>query len=1475
VADGAGAVAVVGLGCRLPGGIGGPEDLWRLLRAGGDVRAAVPQERWAAYESAGPEFAAVLAGTTRWGGFLDDVAGFDAAFFGISPREAAVMDPQQRVLLEVTWEALERAGLPPRRLAGGRAGVFVGVWSDDYGRRLLEDLPRIEAWTGIGTTMGGVAARISHALDLRGPSLAVDTACSSSLVAVHLACQSLRAGECPVALAGGVNLLLSPGMTVALQRAGAIAGDGRCKVFDAEADGYGRSEGCVVLVLERLSDALRDGHPVLAVLRGGAVTQNGRGAGIMAPSAAAQEAAMREACASAGVAPGSVDYVEIHGTGTRLGDVAEAAATGAVFGAGRPGGRPCLVGSVKSKLGHLEAASGVAGLLEVVLALGHGEIPPTAAPVTPAPGVPVRELGLRLVTEPTPWPATGEPRRAGVSSFGFGGTNAHVVVEEPPAAAAVTGAREGWHLVAVSGASEEGLRGNVGRLLGWLGESEAGVGDVAWTLGRRRTHLEHRVSVVAREREELERGLESWLGGEAGWWVSEGRAAKGGGGLVWVFSGQGSQWTGMGRELWEEEGVFRAVVKELEGVYEEELGVSLRRGLCTEELEGAGADVVQPLIYAMQVGLAAVLRIWGVRPSAVMGHSMGEISAAVVGGALSREEGARLVCRRSRLLGRVVGRGGMAMVGVGAEEAERRLEGSGLEVAVSGSGTSTVVTGGVEELEAAMGEWEREGLEVRRVASDVAFHSGQMEGLMEELAGAVELRPGELEVGFYGTVLEDARARPGFDGGYWAENLRRRVRLGEAARAAVADGNVSYLEVSPHPVVARVLEEVLEEAGASGRVGWTLRRGRSAMRSLLGQVGALHCAGREVDWERLEPAGRLVSVPTTAWQHRRHWLEAAPTALLPAPAPVPPVGHALRWRPRPAGGPRTPVGPAPWLLLADRGGVADALATAIRRAGGRCLTVPAGTTPDRLPLAGAGQVVHLGALDRILAHDDPAAAGAARELALDVLGLAGAMAEAGPGRLRLVTRRAQPVGGGPVHPVPAVLWGLGRGLALERPGAWAGLVDLDGDRPEVDARLLLDELTAGGDEDQVAYRDGTRHVARLARAALPAAGAGPTLDAERCHLVAGAGGALAPHVVERLAGLGARHLVLVARRGLRGAAAGTAASLRAAGARVTEVAADVADEAAMRALFARFGADLPRLGGVYHLAMAGGYVELAGMGAGDLADSFRPKVDGGALLHRLSLDHDVQRFVLFSSTTALLGARGLAHYGAANAFLDALAHARAGAGLPALVVNWGAWASGFAEAEYRDLMERSGMRPLDDGTALGVLDGLLAGGSTQHVVADVDWDLLATAYRGRSAARILDELAAPPAAPAEAPLAARLRAVPPAERRRLLLEHVRALVAGVMGFPSAGSLGADQRFFQSGMDSLMSVQVQRRLAGDLGCELPPATVFNYPTAAALADHLLAALPGLAEPPAVAAMAAGEATEDELARRLAERLEALS
>ncbi|ONI70916.1 hypothetical protein ALI144C_51030 [Actinosynnema sp. ALI-1.44] len=825
-------VAVVGIGCRFPGGATGPDDYLSLLGDDRDVIGPVPADRWEVRESDG----------FTVGAFLPDIAGFDAEFFGISPAEAAGMDPQQRLLLEVAWEALEHAALDPDTLRGSKTGVFVGMSSSDYLVAGIERGARVDGYTTTGTPHSTAVGRVSYVLGLRGPCVAVDTACSSSLTAIHLACQSLRSGESNVALAGGVHLIAGAFTGLTLSKWGMLSPTGGCHAFDEAADGFVRGEGCGVVVLKRLSDAQRDGDRILGVVRGSAVNHDGRSNGLTAPSGVAQKEVLASALASARIDPGTVGLIEAHGSGTRLGDPIEFEALDSVYGRGR--GR-CALGAVKSVVGHLEAAAGVAGFIKAVLSVHSGVIPPNQRFTRWNPEIDAGESRLFVPTESVEWPVDG-PRVAGVSAFGFGGTNAHVLVEQPPAHHLVENA-PGAVVVPLSGASAEQVRDVAAGLADWLRSSSASLADVAATQGRRGAPRRFRAAVVARDREGALAGLAD---------VRPVAATPPGPGVVFVFPGQGGQWVGMGRRLLAEEPVFAAAIDEL----------GMRSALLGEP---HGIDQVQPLLFGVQVALARLWESTGVRPAAVIGHSMGEVAAAVVAGALTPQQGLRVITTRSRLLTRVAGRGSMASLVVSAEEAQELVGGDeSVGIAVYASPESVVIAGDTDAVTAIVGKVEAGGGHARLIEVDVASHSPQVDSLLNdlarELAGIVPAAP---KVSVYSTVDNNPRRQVVFDAGHWVTNLRAPVRFEQAVAAAAEDGYRVFVEVSPHPVLVHAIGDT-----AAGLVLPTLRRDEDDTVTFHTHRAELHNHGVV---PLPVPAGRVVNTPTTPWRHTRYWLPEA------------------------------------------------------------------------------------------------------------------------------------------------------------------------------------------------------------------------------------------------------------------------------------------------------------------------------------------------------------------------------------------------------------------------------------------------------------------------------------------------------------------------------------------------------------------------------------------------------------------------
>ncbi len=882
-------IAIVSMACRYAGGIRGPEDFWRVVSEGTDVYSTFPEDRgWDVEGLYHPD--PDNPGTTyvREGAFLHDAAQFDAGFFGISPREALAMDPQQRQLLEVSWETFERAGIDPHSVRGSDIGMFAGVVHQDYAPDLSGFEGYLSLERALGTAGGVASGRVSYTLGLEGPAVTVDTMCSSSLVAIHLAAQALRRGECSMALAGGSTVMATPGGFVGFARQRALAFDGRCKSYAAGADGSGWAEGVGVVLLERLSVARERGHQVLAVIRGSAVNQDGASNGLTAPNGPSQQRVIRKALDSAGLSPSDVDAVEGHGTGTVLGDPIEAQALLATYGQGRDPQQPLWLGSVKSVIGHTQAASGVAAVINMVQALRHKTLPKTLNVDAPTPQVDWSAGAVELLTEAREWPQNGRPRRAGVSAFGASGTNAHMILEEAPAEEAQPLADEarpaGVVPLVVSAGTASSLSAQAGRLAAFVEDAaEVPLADVAGTLVSGRAVLGERAVVLAGSNEEALAGLRALARGENAAGVVTGSGTPGK--VVWVFPGQGSQWAGMGRELLDSSPVFAERIAECAAALERWVDWSLidvLRGDAAPELLDR-VDVLQPASFAVMVGLAAVWSSVGVEPDAVLGHSQGEIAAACVSGALSLEDAARVVTLRSQAIARqLAGRGGMASVALTEEEAVARLErwADRVEVAAVNGPSSVVIAGDAEALDDALDALEDQGVRIRRVAVDYASHTRHVEdirgALAEALAGVGAQAP---KIPFYSTVtgtwVEDADV---LDAGYWYRNLRGQVRFGPAVADLLEQGHGVFVEVSAHPVLVQPITEAVDKSDTATDVVVTgsLRREDGGLRRLLASMAELFVRGVALDWAPVLPGGaaaRRVDLPTYAFDHQHYWIE--------------------------------------------------------------------------------------------------------------------------------------------------------------------------------------------------------------------------------------------------------------------------------------------------------------------------------------------------------------------------------------------------------------------------------------------------------------------------------------------------------------------------------------------------------------------------------------------------------------------------
>ncbi|GLV53584.1 polyketide synthase [Dictyobacter sp. S3.2.2.5] len=888
-------IAIVGIGCRFPGARN-VREFWQLLLEGKDAIQEIPVERFdidAVYDPT-PGSAGKLI--TRWGGFLENIDQFDPYFFGISPREATRMDPQQRLLLEVAWEALEDAGIPVEKLVGSATGVFVGMSTNDYEDLAFQNKENIDLYMMTGCSRGVASGRISYILDLQGPSMTVDTACSSSLVAVHLACQSIWSGECTLALAGGANLILEPEQGLGFSKMGLLSPDGRCKTFDARADGFVRSEGVATVVLKPLSQALAERDPIYCVIRGSAVNNDGRTSGLLVtPGQQSQEDVLRKAYQDAGVAPELVQYVEAHGTGTIVGDRVEATAIGMVCGANRPPDQPCLIGSVKTNIGHSEGAAGMAGLIKVALSLKHGLIPPNLHLQQPHPQLPLQKFNLRVPQQITRWRQDGRPALAGVSSFGISATNAHMVLEQGPNILPLDTVQTKEEacvaqLLTLSAQTPEALTALARSYQGCFGsQSRAGevatrLTDICYTANCRRSRHSQRLAVVASSKDEMLEQLAAFVADEDRLGIVSGMAPSQAPKIVFVFPGQGSQWMGMGRELLQQEPVFKQTLERCEELMRPYVDWSLLDILTNvDDVEQLNRiDIVQPTLFSIELALAALWHSWGIRPDAVVGHSMGELAAAVVVGALSAQDAMQVICQRSLLLKRVAGKGCMAVVELSLLEAQKLLIDYEEQVSIAACNgpNTTVLAGDLATVEALMQKLQRQKIYCSLIRVDVASHSAQVDGLLPELRQALQnLHPWEATTAFYSTVTAsslDAAVR--LDAEYWAQNIRQPVLFYPTIKRLLEDGHHIFLEISPHPVLMGAVKEALQTETQVGAALPSLRRAMPERATLLEALGHLYIHGVNIDFGQFYVGNeQYIPTPGYPWQRERFWLSEQDT----------------------------------------------------------------------------------------------------------------------------------------------------------------------------------------------------------------------------------------------------------------------------------------------------------------------------------------------------------------------------------------------------------------------------------------------------------------------------------------------------------------------------------------------------------------------------------------------------------------------
>ncbi len=1355
-------IAVIGIGCRFPGG-DGPKAYWDVLINGVDAISKKPLERWDNNEFYDPETSFPGSEGIQWGGFLKDVDLFDNEFFKISPREAVGIDPQQRLLLEVTWEALENAGLVPGKLAGISTGIFVGISTSDYSMLQFSDPSLIDAYAGTGNAHSVAANRLSYFFDFQGPSIAIDTACSSSLVSIHLAAQSLKNGECDIALAGGVSLILSPGLTLAFSKAQMLAADGRCKTFDASADGYVRGEGCGMVVLKRLSDAAADHDPILGLIRGSAINHDGKSNGLTAPNGLSQQAVIRKSLSNANLEPDQISYLEAHGTGTRLGDPIEFNALKAVFKGSNNSNKHVALGSVKTNIGHLEAAAGIASFIKVLLALKNEVIPPHLHLKEINPQINLEDTPFTIPTSTQEWPVNNQKTRyAGISSFGFGGTNAHVILEgseglkiypEDHKQKGKTIERP-LDVLTLSAMNEPALQELSGRYATFLESKrsqETTIPDICYTANTGRQLFDYRIAFISEDVPDLTDQLRSFYDSKSTkGYIYNNIKGKKIPKTAFLFTGQGSQYVGMARELYETEPTFRTTLEICNAIAKSQLEPSLLSVIFSEDENQKlihETAYTQPALYALEIALANLLRDWGVQPNLVLGHSIGEFAAACFAGAFSLEDGFKLVLERGRLMQDLPRNGSMAVVFTELEEVVEKIRdfSDKLSIATVNGPTNIVVSGSTHEVQRIVQEFENLGIESRSLEVSHAFHSPLMEPILDafrDTAEKIQFQPlvYPLASNLTGQIIQKGEI---LSGDYWVQHIRKPVLFASGMDALAESGVEIFIEIGPSPVLLGMAKRLIH----SPEHEWlpTLRKGKSDWRILLNTLATLHTRGIPVDWEAFDRnyERRRISLPTYPFTRKRFWFGTGPREQHSVKKPsIKRQDSSIDWlyqlaweqEDRPLQQRSQPVESVPNLIFADEGGVGVLLAKKINDQGQQCILIHAGKdfkakddtysiNPTRkedftklfneVITGNEYRIIHLWSLNSsFLAFGTQAALQQDLDLgcvaSLNIIQTIEDLRKSKKVDFSIwfITRGSQQVGIKPekVNVSQAPLWGLARTIALEYPDIWGGLIDLDPNEVDEQINQIWNTIHCLSKEDQIAFRSRKRFVARL-KPIRESEMATRTYacDPEFAYLITGGTGALGLSVAKRLIERDARHLILASRTEFppqsdEGSSEtdedltrklSAIKALEELGANIYLLSVDVSNEDQMTTLFRDRLREYPPIRGVIHMAGVVLPQTIRQMSPEELIQVLRPKVFGTWLLHEMVADIELDFFILFSSAASVINSPLLGSYAAANTFLDAMAHYRSALNKTALSINWGFWSGGGMAHQYQESMGRT------------------------------------------------------------------------------------------------------------------------------------------------------------------------------------------
>lgn len=1435
-------IAIIGIGCRFPGA-NNPEQFWQLLQEGKD--AITKSDRW---EGA------------SWGGFIDDVDQFDPQFFGITPREAQSIDPQQRLLLEVSWSALEDAAITTQKLTSSNTGVFIGISSSDYSQLRFHYGVDVDAYLGTGNAHSIAANRLSYLLDLKGPSLAVDTACSSSLVALHLASQSLKTGECNLAIAGGVNLILTPELTQTFSIAGMMAEDGRCKTFDADADGYVRGEGCGVVILKRLADARRDGDRILAVIKGSAINQDGRSNGLTAPNGLSQQEVIRQALANANVAATEISYIESHGTGTSLGDPIEVNSLKAVLGQAE---HFCYLGSLKTNIGHLEAAAGIAGLIKTVLCLQNKAIPPNLHFKQLNPLIDLSDTKITVPQQLQPWHS--EIRYAGVSSFGFGGTNAHVILEDGETA--IQGSEREillerpFELLTLSAKTEPALKDLVLSYQDYLASNpEATLADICYTANVGRTHFNHRLAIAVNSKAQLQQKLASLSASQSEKGIVYGDA-KNNHQIAFLFTGQGSQYVNMGAQLYKTQPVFKQAIDRcaqilnsyldqplLDVLYPDASSFILHPSSLLDE-----TVYTQPAIFALEYAVAQMWLNWGVKPAALIGHSVGEYVAATLAGVFSLADALKLVATRGKLMQSLSQAGDMFAVFVDEATVKSTIEPFGDHIAIAAINTpqSIVISGEKTTVQEVVSKFESQGIKSKQLKVSHAFHSPLMNPILAEFRAVAEsveyLAP---QVKLISNVTGNIATAEIATADYWVNHVVAPVRFADGMQTLQQECNI-FLEIGSKPILIGMGRSTLAtDSKVNPDHLWlpSLRPKKKDWQQVLQSLGSLYVRGIAVDWQNVAQgnSSQKIALPTYSFQRQSYWLTKAANTnskvevYLPSgnqSESQPPDFYQIEWQVYP---PELSVelqSDYSWLIFADDRGLGKQLAAKLTQQQQHCTVISdrhldsANLTQILSKHHSLDKIIYLTSLDNPQAETITAINNYQQQHCTNILNLIQALsANSLNAPIWLATRGnqiEQNLGSDVI--ASSCLWGLANAIALEHPEYWGGILDLASKPTGNEADRVLEVIAADSKEDRVAIRPEKLYVPRLQKASGINSNKTLKLNPDGSYLITGGLGSLGLQVARWLAQKGAKHLLLLGRNQPSEHAQQAIDKLEQQGVVVEPILVDITDYEALKKIV--FSSPIK---GIIHAA---GILDDGLLQRQTWARFNRviaPKVTGAWNLHCLTKDIELDFMVLFSSAVAMIGSPGQGNYSIANTGLDAIARYRRSLNLPALSINWGAWGdSGMAVKQGFNV---KGVELIQPEAGLFALEQLLTSESTQVGVIRADWQQLSQKLTYLQKSNYFSQLVTQPKDKTETRIYQELLATSIEKRPEYLTQYLQKAIAEILQI-QPDNLSLDDSLLDLGMDSLMVMEAINQLKTDLQLILYPREFYERPRIDNLAAYL--------------------------------------